>query len=512
MAASIRNSEPASVALRFLALAAAWIAPPATLALAQPSIEAAASDNVVLQWNNAALDAIRKNPPGPTVVSRAIAVLHTCIFDAWTAYDTAAVPTIPSRGWRRPPSERTDANKAEAVSFAAYRALVDLFPSAKTTFDTLMAALGYDASVTSTDPSTPTGVGNAAAAAVLDVRHHDGSNQLGDLHSGAYSDYTGYQSVNTPTTLVDPNRWQPLQVLDSQGQLVTQVYTTPHWGNVTPFAMSSGSALRPPPPARYPSADYTNQAADLVLISANLTDLQKVTAEYFADGPGTEFPPGHWALFAQFVSRRDGHSLDDDVKLFFALGNALLDAGICAWDAKRAYDSVRPITAIHFLYAGQLIVAWGGPFQGTRTIRGEDWRPYQLGTVVTPPFPEYFSGHSVFSAAAAEVLKSFTGSDAFGYSVTIKAGSSFGEPGLVPAADLTLSFPALSDAANAAGMSRRYGGIHFTQGDLQGRALGRVVGDAVWTKAKTHFDGSAYKSEAIPGTARPRPPARLIAR
>ena len=511
MVASIRNSGPISLALRLLALAAAWIAPAAPRAFAQGTLEAAAADNVVLQWDNAALAAIRKAPPGPTVVSRALAVLHTGMFDAWTAYDASAVPTIPSRGWRRPLAERTDANKAEAVSFAAYRALVDLFPSGKTTFDALMAQLGYDASNISTDTATAAGVGNAAAAALLDVRHRDGSNQLGDLHAGAYSDYTGYQAVNTPTTLVDPNRWQPLQVLDSQGQLVTQMYTTPHWGSVTPFAMSSGSALRPPPPARFPSAEFMSQAADLVAISANLTDLQKVTAEYFADGPGSEFPPGHWALFAQFVSRRDGHTLDDDVKMFFALGNAFLDAGICAWDAKRAYDSVRPITAIHFLYAGQMIQAWGGPFQGTQTIRGEDWRPYQLGTVVTPPFPEYFSGHSVFSAAAAQVLKSLTGSDALGYSVTIRKGSSFGEPGLVPATDLTLTFPTFSDAADAAGMSRRYGGIHFAQGDQQGRSLGRLLGAAVWAKAKTYFDGTAYKSEAVPAM-RPRPPARVVAR
>jgi hypothetical protein len=223
--------------------------------------------------------------------------------------------------------------------------------------------------------------------------------------------------------------------VNSAGQAQTQVYTTPHWGNVIPFALTSGSALRPGPPATYPSQAYTDQAAEIIAISAGLNDVQKVTAEYFADGPSSEFPPGHWAIFAQFVSRRDAHSLDDDVKMFFALSNALLDASVCPWDAKRFYDSERPGTAIHFLFAGQMIVAWGGPFQGTRSIRGEDWQPYQLSTVRTPPFPEYFSGHSVFSAAGAEILKSFTGSDTFGDSVTIKARSSIGEPGVVPTND-----------------------------------------------------------------------------
>jgi len=451
----------------------------------------AANDSVVLLWDEAVLQGIRDTRPGPTVAARALAVAHTAMFDAWAAYDARAVPTRPLRGWRRPAGEATDANKAKAVSFAAYRSVRDLFPSEAPALDTRMAQLGYDIADVSTDPATPAGIGNIAAATVLALRHQDGSNQLGDLNAGAYSDYTGYVPVNPPTAVLDPNRWQPQLVVNAQGQIVAQTYTTPQWGLVLPFALSSGSEHRPGPPALWPDPAYRAQADELIDISANLTDFQKVSAEYFADGPSSEFPPGHWALFAQFVSRRDGHALDDDVKLFFALGNALLDASICAWDAKRAYDSVRPITAIRFLYVGQLIRSWAGPFLGTQTILGEKWRPYQLGTVVTPPFPEFFSGHSIFSAAGAEILKRFTGSDAFQYSVVIARGSSSAEPGRVPAADLTLSWATFSEAADAAGMSRRYGGIHFGQGDLTGRALGRVVGAQAWAKAQAHFNGTA---------------------
>jgi hypothetical protein len=237
-------------------------------------------------------------------------------------------------------------------------------------------------------------------------------------------------------------------------------------------------------------------------MSAGLTDVQKVIAEYFTDGSNTEFPPGHWIRFAEFVSRRDRHTLDDDVKMFFALSNALLDASISAWDAKCAYDSVRPATAVSCLYEGQLIQAWGGPFQDTQTIRGEDWQPYQAPGSAAPPFPEHFSGHSVFSAAGAQILKSFTGSDAFDFSVIISVGSSIVEPGRVPAAEVTLFFPNFSDAADQAGMSRRYGGIHFTRGDLTGRSVGRIIGAAVWTKAQTYWDGTAYRSDAEPTTAR----------
>jgi VCPO second helical-bundle domain len=110
---------------------------------------------------------------------------------------------------------------------------------------------------------------------------------------------------------------------------------------------------------------------------------------------------------------------------------------------KRTYDSVRPVTAIRFLFAGREVLAWGGPGRGTRRIRGEDWQPY----IATPPFPEYGSGHSTFSAAAAAVLARFTGSDRFGGSVPIPAGSSRVEPGTTPAADVVLSWPTFTDAA-----------------------------------------------------------------
>jgi len=443
------------------------------------------------------------------MVARALAIAHTCIYDAWAAYAHKAVGTRLGGSLRRPPRERTLANMDQAISFAAYRAAVDLFPgSASSVFDPLLRGLGYDPGDHSTDTSTPTGIGNVAAQAVLDFRHHDGANQLGDEPGGApgvpYSDYTGYEPVNEPmdigvpfdpATVHDPNAWQPLRYVDGNGTVVTPRFVGAQWQHVTTFALSPGGLRSPTGPARYGSLEYVAQAQALLDISARLTDEHKMIAEYWADGPRSELPPGHWNLFAQFVSRRDHHGnhehgIERDVKLFFALTNAVSDAGCCAWDNKRAFDSVRPITAIRILFRGQLVRAWAGPYKGTKLIDGATWFPYQPTTFPTPPFPEYSSGHSNFSAAGAEILKRFTHNDRFGGSVTLSAGSSRIEPGAVPASDLTLSWPTFSDADNQAGISRRYGGIHFEQGDLDARATGRITARLAWQKAEDYWEGS----------------------
>jgi TAT (twin-arginine translocation) pathway signal sequence len=466
-------------------------------------------DSVVVQWNEAFLQGVRDSKLGPPMVARALAIGHTCIYDAWAAYDHKAVGTRLGGSLRRSPAERTLSNTRQAISFAAYRAAVDLFPgSISSVFDPLMRSLGYDAGDHSTDTSTPTGIGNVAAQAVLDFRHRDGANQLGDEPGGTpgvpYSDYTGYTPTNDPmdirvafdpTTVHDANAWQPLRYVDGSGNVVTPRFVGAQWQQVTTFALRPGSLRSSTGPATFGSAEYLAQAQALLDLSARLTDEQKMIAEYWADGPRSELPPGHWNLFAQFVSRRDhhgvnAHGLERDVKLLFSLTNAVADAGCCAWDNKRAFNSVRPITAIRTLFRGQMMRAWAGPYQGTKLIDGASWFPYQPTTFPTPPFPEYSSGHSNFSAAGAEILKLFTRSDRFGGSLTLPAGSSRVEPGAVPASDLTLLWATFSEAANQAGISRRYGGIHFEQGDLDARATGRIAAREAWEKAQEYWEGS----------------------
>ncbi len=477
----------------------------------RPILAQAAEDSVVIQWNSAVIEAQRQHGIPPTAQARALAIMHTCVFDAWAAYDAKAVGTRLGASLRRPAAERTVANQQKAISFAAYRAAVDLYPNDKTgVFDPLMAKLGYDPTDTSTDRASPSGIGNAACQAVLDFRHGDGSNQLGDTPGGtpgeAYSDYTGYRPVNDvmdlskpfdPATVKDLAHWQPLKYTDENGTVVTPTFLAAQWGKVVPFALTSPTQILASRPAMPGTEQFKAQAQELVDASANLTETQKVQCGWWASGPDKELPPGYWSLFAQYVARRDGHGagisgIGKDVKLFFALTNGLFDASIAGWGVKREVDYVRPITAIRSLYFGQPIRAWAGPGKGTQTIKGEAWLPYHPVTFPTPPFAEYVSGHSIFGGAGAEVLKLFTGSDNFGQSVTIKPGSGYGydEPN-VPTSDVTLSWKTFTAAADEAGVSRIYCGMHFPQGNRDGLDMGHKVGTQAYDKAQAYFEGTA---------------------
>jgi uncharacterized protein DUF6851/vanadium-dependent haloperoxidase-like protein len=469
---------------------------------------AATGDSVVLVWNQQLLDTIKETKTGPTIAARALAVVHTGIYDAWAAYDPVAVGTRMGGSMRQPAAERTLDNKNRAVSFAAYATLADLFPARQASYAQQMADLGY--AVNGSDTSTAAMVGGAAAQAVLDYRHRDGANQLGDEPGGTpgvpYSDYTGYQPVNTWDKITDPDRWQPLCIptpppgaTECTGKV--QTFLTPHWDHVTPFALTKPDQFRAPGAYTYlgpdgkPSGKYVDQIDKMTQYSKQLDDFRKTTAEYWEDGPGTVTPPGHWNQFAQWVARRDTNTVDKDAKLFFALNNALLDASISAWDGKCTWDSIRPISAVRWLRKGQIIQAWGGPYKGPSYIKGEDWIPYRPPNDPAPPFAEYASGHSTFSGAAAEVLTGFTGRGNFELTVTIPAGSSRVEPRTdthpgVPAKPITLKWTNFRYAAEQAGLSRQYGGVHFEHGDKDAREAGSSVGKNAWAKAVTYFNGT----------------------
>ena len=497
---------------------------------------------ISILWDRAVQEAVIDTAPGPTVASRAYSILHTAMFDAWAAYDEKAIATQLGDDLQRPEAEITEANKEEAMSFAAYRVLTELFPDQTEMFDELMTQLGFDPNNTTIDTNTAAGVGNVSAEALLEFRLDDGSNQTGEALNGTpgvpYSDISDYQPVNPPGDPIDIERWTPeLVPIDAEPgeENAIQTFLTPHWGNVTPFALESGEQFRPEAPEPFLivegevdleaqtitledtgevlpitkdligdviNPEFIEQIENVVNISANLTDEQKLIAEFWEDGGGTSFPPGTWMTFGQFVSARDDNTLDDDAQLFFALGNAVMDAGIATWEAKTFYDYTRPIRAIRELgelgligefnedLGGFAIEAWAGLGRGTQTILDTDFITYQTpGDHPSPPFAEYTSGHSSFSAAGAEILRSFTGSDEFGGNVTFEPGESRFEIGITPHETVTLEWDTFTDAADEAGSSRIYGGIHFEDADLNGRQLGREVGQSVWEQAQFFIEG-----------------------
>jgi membrane-associated phospholipid phosphatase len=222
--------------------------------------------------------------------------------------------------------------------------------------------------------------------------------------------------------------------------------------------MRSGEQFRPPPPPALSSAGYVTSFQEVKALGAaastTRTPEQTQIALFWADGDGTVTPPGHWNRIAQAVAVARGNSLAGNARLFALLNIALADAAVVAWDCKYKYDLWRPVTAI------RCADLTGNP----DTAVDPDWTPL----IKTPPFPSYTSGHSTFSSAAAAVLANFFGTDALPFATT-----SEDLPGV------TRSFGRFSAAAEEAGMSRIYGGIHWSFDNSAGLTSGRDLGDYV---------------------------------
>jgi hypothetical protein len=276
-------------------------------------------------------------------------------------------------------------------------------------------------------------------------------------------------------------------------------------------------------------------------------DYVRILAEFWADGPNSETPPGHWFAILNYVAEQlapeektfgaPGPALDDlewDVKSYFALGGAMHDAAIAAWSAKGWYDYVRPITAIRAFdqlnmteepgfiekvrpgdpLAGEngvnvgkiKIRAWRGPTviddpssqdAGVGWILAEDWWPYQRPSFVTPPFGGYVSGHSAFSRAGADIMAAITGDPYFpgglGRFDVKKNEYLVFEEG--PTMDITLEWATYRDAADQTSLSRIWGGIHPPFDDIPARKIGELVAVDAFNLAERYFLG-----QAVPAT------------
>ena len=437
------------------------------------------------------------NGARPTVVSRTLAVWATAMFDAWAAYDEKAVGSRLGGTLRRPKSEHTLENKKKAISHASYKSLLFVYPEAKDYLDAEMKRLGYDPANASMDPATPEGVGNLAAQAVIDYRRNDGANQIGNEAGGngkPYADYTYYVPVNPVDRIIDPDRWQPITFTLADGRKVAPGFLTPHWYRVKPFALESSSQFRPGPPPKTTTDDalLRKETAQVLSYNNSLTKEQKAVVEFMRDGPRSTGQSGHWLRFAQDVSRRDKHTLDQDVKLYFVIANVAFDAFISCWETKRFYDSSRPWTLVRHYYKGQKVMGWAGVDGGVKEMPAEEWHPYSPATFITPPFPGYTSGHATVSGACAKSLELFTGTDAYGFAEKRKHCEL---TETAPGELVLLDLPTWSATAEMAALSRAMGGYHIPVDNNVGLKVGREIAAWSWPKYQEYFDGTAKVRE-----------------
>lgn len=388
-----------------------------------------ASANVVLDWNAALLNAVRAESTAPPRAARAMAMAHTAAFDAVNAIDGTHEHYAYSTG-----SVASGTVREAAAAGAMHRVLSALFPTQQSMFDATLAStlsgLPGGAGVTN-----GLALGHASGDAMLALRGSDGSGATPPA-------YTGGNGVG---------QWRPTPPGNAPGAL-------PHWNSVTPFAMSSGSQFRGAAPPSITSAAYAsayNQVKEIgSLNSATRTQDQTNIALFWIDGPGTATPPGHMLRIATTIAQQQNLSVSESARLFALLGLAVADAGVAAWDMKYANSFWRPITGIQE----------GDSDGNAGTVGDAGWAPL----IPTPNHPSYTSGHSTFSAAGASVIENFFGTASFAFTDSSETAG-------VP----DRSFTSVWDAANEAGISRIYGGIHWSFDNIEGLACGDAVGDWV---------------------------------
>jgi hypothetical protein len=575
--------------------------------------------SVARVWDERLLSMIRQVVPAPTVHARNLFHLSAAMWDAWAAYDPDSDGWAHRD---KHTAEDVEAAREVAISFAAYRILdwryagVADLDTATDELATTMRDLCLDPAYTDTETDDPAALGNTIAEAILAHGEADGSLEEARYVASSYLPANEPLQVAEPgAVMADPNHWQPLALAEQIAQNglpipgQVQSFIGPHWGSVASFALPAsgdGTPIDPgPPPQLGTSTDdrFKQEALEVILHSSRLdpadgvridigpgalgnsalgsnegaghavnpatgepyqpnvvfrADYQRALAEYWADGPHSETPPGHWNVIANEASDAEGFEhriggegevvdrLEWDVKLYFTLNGAVHDAAIAAWGLKGHYDSARPISMIRYLggngqssdpagpsyhpeglplqpglveviseassapggrhahladHVGEIaVLSWRGfpddpetEHSGVGWIRAVEWVPYQRSTFVSPAFAGYVSGHSTFSRAAAEVMAAFTGHPFFPgglHERTVAAGEFLHEEG--PAETITLQWATYADAADQAGISRLFMGIHVAADDLEGRRIGRQCGRDAWALATDYFAGTAH--------------------
>ncbi len=406
--------------------------------------------DIVTNWNATALDVIRdwtatSNDPFegrivrsmPPVVARNLAMIHTAMFDAMNAVEEAYSSSLQIDAPENVSAMAAALGAAHQVSTSLYAK-----PNEVTRWD---AALAESLATIPDGLAKDQGLafGRTVGNAMLASRANDGSTAV-----------VAYSPVD------EPGRWNR-----TAPQFLPPML--PQWPSVKPFAVSNIVQYRAPQPPSLESDEYAAAVDQVMRLgakgSSERSQDQTAIAVFWADGSGTATPPGHWNRIAADVTAELEQTTLQTARVFALLNMALADAGIASWDSKYHYDLWRPIDAIR-----------EADVDGNdATIAVKDWTPL----LVTPPFSSYTSGHSTFSGAAANVLTALLGNVPFTAYVDPVAASG---SGLIDASLIaSRSFNSFDEAANEAGMSRVYGGIHFSFDNVAGMASGRSIGTYV---------------------------------
>lgn len=389
-------------------------------------------------------------------------------FDAIAPYheDGTAAGVYSDLG-HRPVEERTDRNRNIAVLHASHQVLDSILPAYADVWDQVLCSAGLDPGDPSEDLATPVGIGNVAGAAVVEAREFDGMNQL-----GGYADTTGYQPVNPVDQLIDPSRWQPLEVPDGQGGVTAQTFVTPQWSQVAAYSYDDVDQFTTPvPTASIPRGNkqrtaYEQQLDDVIEVSHNLTAEQKLIADFFDN----KFASLGFSALAVLQSRQ--LTLEEFIHFDFLVNVAATDAGIAIWNEKLRHDAVRPVTAIRYWYGGERLPGWGGP---PRPVVAEltSWTSY----LDTADHPEYPSGSAGFCAAHAQASRLYLGSDDLGWDVDFDPqGPIGGLLGVHPTEGATLGFETWTEFEDLCNLSRVYGGVHFRPASDEAQKMARPIG------------------------------------
>jgi len=464
------------------------------------------------------------------------AIFDHCAYNAWVPYNSAAkfsVPTIPATT----PKITGNANnlatwKEQTINYAVYRCMKHEFrfmhETLQAKIDTFFTVeLGLNPTITTssyTDSSYTRG--NWIAEKVLNYTNGiDRTNSNGQDPRGTigeiYSDPTQYVPVNDPqpavgitdcSTLKSINHWQPAR-LSTDGGVTSFVQTWPdtQFVNLKPWASESGASHRVLPPYWYGTGTegaFNDTHNEILQVFGNLDDQKKAHAEF-------------WLLtwwrhdIALAIAKQRDLSLDNAIKYFFVVGQAMSDMNIAQFDGKRMYNFARPTQVIQCINQGKTVQSWKGPYQGVGSINAGEWRAYRPLAFIQNSGPEYPCGHCTGTGAFVEVSRRFFGSETANYNRTFLAGTYVLEPkvtnpedprfvdgltnvantgansvGYAPATDITLNFANWGDFDTSVIEGRINLGVHTRMAGIAGVQLGHTIGSLVYEKALAMFNGN----------------------